>query len=249
MLTYALAYTPQCPMPLGGAPPDPLAGISFSLRFETHNGDKVPKGLYTDTVGTVPVSADGDTVAAIRNWRGDNSIIYTQTVSAQRPIFHYGTNGYPIVSFDGVSQCMAGTVAATLPYTIATGAQAPSSSFALRMVTSQNHNCLLTFNSSGYGVYVQGDFIKDDTTFAGNNWGAGVLVEPATGNAAFYFNGTSYTDAAPGVHDWGTVGLNGAGAFAGFVAANMSCLFIAPSALSPTDRATVKAYIATLNPH
>jgi len=86
--------------------PDPLDALSFLLRLQTHNGDGVPVGLYTDTGCTTPATASGDAIAAWRDESKPDGLLITQSNASQRPTLHY-VGGKPVVRFDGVDDCMS----------------------------------------------------------------------------------------------------------------------------------------------
>lgn len=101
-------------MRLSGAVParsggwvDPLAGIAFALRLQTHRGDGVPLGLYQDLDELVPATEDGDPVAVWRDELSGSGLAATQSVSTKRPTLRF-TGGIPWLEFDGVDDFLAG---------------------------------------------------------------------------------------------------------------------------------------------
>jgi len=84
---------------LGGG--DPLAGIPFALRLQTHRGDNVPLGMYQDTACTVPAVTDGDAVAAWRDELSGSGFTVTQSDVQKRPLLIFDS-GVPSLWFDGV---------------------------------------------------------------------------------------------------------------------------------------------------
>lgn len=86
----------------GSAPPaynpsTDLAGYQFSID------PSVIGTLYTDTAGTVPVTAPGDLVACVRD-PYTNAIVATQATSANRPIYQVDGNGAAYLQMgDGVT--------------------------------------------------------------------------------------------------------------------------------------------------
>lgn len=100
-------FSPGGVFSLGGVfdapstPPDPLAGIPFPLRLQTHRGDGVPLGLYQDTACTIPATDDGHSVAAWRDELSDSGVVAVQSVSTKRPTLRFAV-GKPVLQFDGV---------------------------------------------------------------------------------------------------------------------------------------------------
>jgi hypothetical protein len=104
---------------------DPLVGISFSLRLQTHRGDGIPLGLYQDTACTIPATADGHSVAAWRDEISGSNLVATQSVSTKRPILRL-LSGIPTVKFDGVDDFLSVTLPRPFPFSLATGAKSAS---------------------------------------------------------------------------------------------------------------------------
>lgn len=73
--------------------------------------------LFTDTAGTVPVTADGDLVACVKDKSGNN-LDLIQSTSTKRPIYRTGS-GNPYLEFDGVDDSM--TVGSNFSLTDASG--------------------------------------------------------------------------------------------------------------------------------
>lgn len=80
---------------------DPLAGITFALRLQTHRGDGVPLGLYQDAACTVPATEDGDPVGGWRDELSGSGLVAEQSVSTKRPTLRFA-GGIPVLEFDGV---------------------------------------------------------------------------------------------------------------------------------------------------
>lgn len=88
---------------IGGASgdPDPLAGISFIFRLQTHlPGSNSPLGLFQDTACTIPATQDGDPIAA---WKDvlSTGLVISQSDVQKQPILFFD-NGIPTVLPDGV---------------------------------------------------------------------------------------------------------------------------------------------------
>lgn len=92
------------PAAMGGAA-DTLAGISFALRLQTHNGDNVPLGLYLDTACTTPATDEFDIIAGWKDELGTSGIAGTQATEAKRPILVFDA-GVPTLLFDGVDDAL-----------------------------------------------------------------------------------------------------------------------------------------------
>jgi hypothetical protein len=90
---------------------DPLAGLPFTLRLQTHRGDGIPLGLYQDTACTIPATADGHSVAAWRDELSDSGLVAVQSVSTKRPTLKF-VSGKPVVRFDGIDDFL---LIATVP--------------------------------------------------------------------------------------------------------------------------------------
>lgn len=86
-------------------PVDPLAGIDFVLRLQTHRSDNVPFGLYQDTACTIPAVADGDPIGGWKDEISGSGLIAVQSVADKQPTLRY-TSGKPVVRFDGVDDTM-----------------------------------------------------------------------------------------------------------------------------------------------
>ncbi|RYD33658.1 MAG: hypothetical protein EOP87_10615 [Verrucomicrobiaceae bacterium] len=79
---------------------DPLAGMAFSLRLQTHRGDGIPLGLYQDVSCTAPAMAEGDLIAAWRDELSGSGLVAVQEVSSKRPTLRF-VSGKPVLEFDG----------------------------------------------------------------------------------------------------------------------------------------------------
>lgn len=80
---------------------DPLAGLSFALRLQTHNGDNVPLGLYQDEAGTIPAVTEFDLVAALKDELGGSGLVLTQSDPDKRMVLRFN-GGVPWLEPDGV---------------------------------------------------------------------------------------------------------------------------------------------------
>lgn len=84
---------------------DPIAGLDFSLRLQTHRGDGAPLGLYLDTACTTPATTAGDPIAAWRDELSGSGIVAIQPTSTKRPTLRF-TSGIPWLEFDGVDDLL-----------------------------------------------------------------------------------------------------------------------------------------------
>lgn len=89
----------------GSGATDPLAGVVFALRLQTHAGDNVPVGLYQDVACTIPATADGHVVAAWRDELGGSGKTYSQSDVSKRPLLKI-VSGAPVVRFDGIDDVL-----------------------------------------------------------------------------------------------------------------------------------------------
>jgi hypothetical protein len=80
---------------------DPLAGLPFALRLQTHRGDGIPLGLYQDTACTIPATADGHPVAAWRDELSASGLVAIQSVTTKQPKLQF-VSGKPVLRFDGI---------------------------------------------------------------------------------------------------------------------------------------------------
>ncbi|MBX3740258.1 MAG: hypothetical protein KF712_04660 [Akkermansiaceae bacterium] len=93
--------------------PDPLAGLDFSLRLQTHRGDGVPFGLYKDVACTIPAMEDGDSVAAWRDELSGSGLVLEQSIPAKRPTLQF-VSGVPVLEFDGIDDFLIATGVPTI---------------------------------------------------------------------------------------------------------------------------------------
>jgi hypothetical protein len=107
---------------------DPLAGISLTIRLQTHRGDGVPLGLYQDTACTIPAINDGHSIAAWRDELSDSGLTAVQSVSTKRPTLKF-VSGKPVVRFDGVDDYLSVTLPRPFPFSLALAARSANSSF------------------------------------------------------------------------------------------------------------------------
>jgi hypothetical protein len=90
----------------GGGDVDPLAGIAYRLRFETHHGDKVLRPyFFQDVARTTPVVDEGDPVATMGP--ADAELVPEQATGASQGMYLLEADGTPYVDADGVDDWYA----------------------------------------------------------------------------------------------------------------------------------------------
>ena len=99
---------------LSVADSDPLAGIDFTIRLQTHNGNNVPLGLYQDVACTVPATQDFDPIAAWRDELSGSGFVVSVPFSDRYP-FLFFDNGIPTVQFDGIDDYLEVDFGTTVP--------------------------------------------------------------------------------------------------------------------------------------
>jgi|GEM_PF-5428774 len=134
---------------------DPLAGIPFALRLQTHRGDNVPLGLYQDTACTIPAATDGDPVGGWRDELSGSALIAVQSVSTKRPILKI-VSGKPVVRFDGIDDFLhidsmptiSGTVATAVTASMGISAQTAGRIIAMAAAAGTDTNATTGFVSA-----------------------------------------------------------------------------------------------------
>jgi len=102
---------------------DPLAGIPFYLRMQTHAiGSTAVVGLYADTACTVAITdaqatTGGVKVAAWRDDLGTGSIVFSQSDPSKQPTVYRLANGNPVLRFSG-SPCLLQWGSAASPLSV-----------------------------------------------------------------------------------------------------------------------------------
>lgn len=82
-----------------------LAGLTFTMRMQTHNGDNVPLGLWQDTAMTIPATQEFDPVAAWSDELSNSGMVLTTDHVDHIPLLIF-VNGVPTVEFDGIDDYM-----------------------------------------------------------------------------------------------------------------------------------------------
>lgn len=154
---------------------DPLAGLTFAIRLQTHSGDNVPLGLWQDTAMTIPALNDFDPIAAWSDELSDSGQVALQSDTNKRPILLF-VDGVPTVDFDGIDDVLVHTAALS----------APCSVYIISKTTDPATQCAVGFDGAGMNIY----------TVIGGGWGMWVtgVVEGGTTNDVFKVLGSKITD-------------------------------------------------------
>lgn len=173
---------------------DPLAGIPFALRLQTHRGDNVPLGLYQDTTCTIPATADGHSVAAWRDELSGSGLIATQSNAMKQPTLRF-VDGVPVLRFDGVDDELLATIAEP---------DASYWSIALRQDDTNNRvplgagdNGAHTIFYNGTGVFFSGQQVNAGATMTDWNVLQGLR---GVGRVSVYLNGVLIESASATVN-------------------------------------------------
>lgn len=98
-------------------PVDPLAGIPYRLRFETHWGDKVLLPyFFQDVARTIPLTSEGELMAT----GGPESaeLIPAQPDDSAQAVLYLSGDSTPYFDFDGINDCYPiGMAGAQITYT------------------------------------------------------------------------------------------------------------------------------------
>lgn len=224
--------------------PDPLAGLPFGLRLQTHNGDNVPLGLWQDVARTIPAVNEFDLVAAWEDVLSESGIVATQADPDKQPTLVF-INGVPFVEFDGIDDFLVHGV----------GSAVPSSIFAVcRYTAGTGFQCLAGFgNPSGTNIYSRlnlpggpwGTFLEANVPTNTDNAAFKVLglVTHAPNNVDLITNGVVDTNTA-GIAYYTTAGGNiGREAVADVFGGPCGALYYGPTTLPAV---TINAYLSTI---
>jgi hypothetical protein len=202
------------------------------------------EGVFTDVAGMVPAT-EFDAVACVRNWKGDNAVILTQSNPSQRPTLLFGANGKAYFDYDGIDDTLLTVVTFGGQVTYCTGLLSKTATFngfwspidisiasgdstirwgLFAVGTTQFHSDPFPVSVSRNGTPLASPFDCSPIT----NW-IGLTVK--TNNASMsVMRGTMQLSQAF------------------FGNAQQSCLFIFSGTPSSGDIATVEAYTTTLQP-
>lgn len=167
---------PKFQAPVSGVAPDPLAGITFTLRLQTHSGfgatPLAPLGLYQDAAKTIPATQDFDPVAA---WEGVLMGVPVTAVQAdedKQPYLLF-VDGVPTVVFDGVDDRMTVALAVGNDFFAAVGCSmeistAQGSAYAPFFLTADNEARLCwRLDATAWGAYGTGAISSGESLAAG----------------------------------------------------------------------------------
>lgn len=238
--------------------PDPLAGITFALRLQTHTpGSTTPVGLYKDTACTIPALLAGDSVAAWRDELGTSGLVATQSNAVKQPVLAFDDDGFPVLRFDGGDDVLVHTVGV---------AGSPCTMYALAKRNGGSANYQTIVNACAPNT-VLGNQIRARTQ-ASANWGlylntavsssysidgawrvmASVLrsatdVDLVTDGAVETLAGLGFY---PGdANERRVIGAEDAAASTNVFSGDIKAVFITLST-SSIERGTVETYLATL---
>lgn len=222
--------------------PDPLAGITFTLRLQTHNGNNVPLGLYKDVACTIPATAENDAIAAWRDELGTSGLIATQSDASKRPLLKF-VNGVPTVSPDGTNDSLnVAAISLPQPNTLSCGlSRTNNGRLVYGMTTNDSNNFDWTGASDVVNMYSGTLLSRSQTGSAYSVWSA-------------RFNGASSLIRLDGVQlgATGNVGAAEASALRLFDGAAstepLSGNVISVLFSNSTDYALIEGYLETLNP-
>lgn len=184
---------------------DPLAGLNFAVRLQTHNGNNVPLGLWQDVAMTIPATQDFDPVAA---WSDELStsgeVLPQEDTNKQFTLIYEG--GVPTMGSDGVDDFLASAP-------LGAALSQPTTIFALAKNTDTlGSNRQIFSGKSDFARQVLYNDSGNDSIYAGSVLGAAGTVEEWHVWAAI-FNGASSILRIDGVQvasgNAGAQGLDG----------------------------------------
>ena len=225
-----------------------VSATPYALKLQTHRGNNVPVGLYLDAACTQPASVAGHQIAAWRDELSGSGKIFLATGSQKPRLQFYG--GVPVVVFDGVDDFMtlAGNAAQT-NLSIFMDAKAAGLGNYYWLTFANNNNAIYSGFSSitvneitplaAIGVTDTVNFrtyavIRNSSTVSTATFRDGIA---GAAKASF-----QSTPAGQWVLCSGTSGPVAQAAIA------ISNLLILPSAVTPTQRGAIDAYIQSLRP-
>lgn len=248
MIANALALSNVAFLARAGAS-DPLAGIPFSIRLQTHiPGSNTPLGLYQDIACTIPATQDGDPIAAWRDELSDSGLVAIQADTQKQPMLVFEAS-VPTIMFDGVDDFLKTTTFTLVqPEQVFAGAIFNGPQVTNDTLLDGNaSNSMRLYRSLDLAVALfAGSFFPDKATTP-ESWH---VYEPI-------FNGVSSqlridegsvttADAGSDPASGMTVGAMGGGGECGPV--SVVCLMVCPSILTEADRELVNTYCQNLLP-
>lgn len=233
---------------------DPLAGISFLIRLQTHNGNNVPLGLYQDSACTTPATADGDPIGGWRDELGTSGLVATSSGTA-RPLLKF-VSGVPVVRFDGTNDFLVATVSTVTSAILAhyaghSRSVIDSSEIPFSLDDGVNNN----FSDIGLAIVGRdgsGNFgsYRGNINFPGASFASGKHIQTNIWDGSLVTNYVDGAGSSPGSAPWNfsfTKIRIGAGYYSGAVNAfapqDVSSLLIRTST---ADRTIIESYLATI---
>jgi hypothetical protein len=240
---------------------DPLAGYTWGLRLQTHNGDGVPLGLWQDTTFTIPAQNDFDPIGGWTDELSDSGAAVIQSDLNLQPYLLF-IDGIPTIQCDGVDDFFQGAVSGLSASQLSVFASAAIESSDGALYDATNASGLTNICSLLFRAAPSLRFRIGDAGGTGSDVGDATVAFSDTGWHVFsglhtlserslYIDGvlqnTNTTDVVatptPTQLRIGRLFENYFPLGGGLVA-----LLLSPDTLNPTDRGTVETYLATLTP-
>lgn len=230
-------------------PTDPLAGVTFALRLQTHvQGSNTPVGLFKDTACTIPATTAGDLIKGWKDVLGTSALAVIQATDANCPTLQF-SSGVPVVRFDGLAQFMAlGTSISAQPLTAFSGTTCTTGgavdqrifdafSTVRCLLGPQNGGTMLMFAGAA-GPNVAQSFPLAASQFTGIFNGASSILRK---------NGSQIGTGDVGAGDL-TSGITVGATIGGgeYFAGDMTSLFIKSGVATAPELALIEAYQPTL---
>lgn len=156
-----------CRSPFGiarrGPPSDPLTGLTFTMRLQTHNGDNVPLGLWQDVAATIPATEEFDLVAAWTDELSASGVIATQADPDKQPVLVF-VDGVPCLEFDGVDDFLShgvGAAAAASLFGVARHDGAITYRCLFGLGSPSGPSMYARLSSSSWGAYMNTDVVSE----------------------------------------------------------------------------------------
>jgi len=248
-MVLGLALSPLVTQPvLSTGWVDPLAGIDFALRLQTHRGDGVPVGLFTDA-GTTS-AGESDSVYTWADELSNSGLSAVQSNAMKRGTLEF-LNGIPFLSMDYVDDgYILGSGAQTLsvPYAIsilcASAANRPIGRVINASANDFSYNQLMHPRRTGStSVQHNADYLSTATASDGD-FHTLTVAAPLAGNFAVHLDGVDITALTKASASWGSLNLGTEGLYAEAAGADIIAVMVYP----PEHRTTVEAYLETLKP-
>ena len=234
----------------GPAPPvDPLAGISFFGRWQTHDGDNVPVRMWQDVAMTIPAVNAFDPVAA---WvsKDNPSRILTQSDSNKRPILNFAGSGsdVPVLEGDGLDDILLlDSFVDSNTQNITFQAEAFVGGFARLLGFQVANRGVGPFGSGGeWGWFSSQAGSVVDSPSSATQWHVLTLDMIDSSTATWYGDGVAGTTFDPSNPSGGSLRLLSDGVNTP-IWGQVSALFL-PISPTPVQIALMASYLSSLNP-